>query len=80
MAVTCGTPGTGQLVFVRPDEEKPFFVDTKVANPHSLCFREDSKLLCVATTNKGSNGNGRRLNADGEYEGNSTPIELFTLG
>ena len=79
MAVTCGTPGTGQLVFVRSDEDKPFFTDTKVLNPHSLCFNPATNLLCLATTNRGSNGNGRRLNADGEYEGNSTPIDIFSI-
>ena len=79
MAVTCGTPGTGQLLFVAPDADEPFFRDTKVANPHSLHFCSTRGLLCLTTTNKGSNGNGRRLDANGEYASNSTPIEFFRL-
>ncbi|MCA9177114.1 MAG: hypothetical protein KDB14_21645 [Planctomycetales bacterium] len=79
MAVTCGTPGTGQLLFVAPDADEPFFRDTKVANPHSLHFCSTRGLLCLTTTNKGSNGNGRRLDANGEYACNSTPIEFFRL-
>lgn len=79
MAVTCGTPGTGQLLFFDPADESPMFTDSKTLNPHSLCFNPDTRLLCVTTTNRGSNGNGRRLNKDGEYEANSTPIELLTV-
>jgi hypothetical protein len=28
-------------------------------------------------TNRGSNGNGRRLGENGEYQGNNSPIHLF---
>lgn len=80
MAVTCGTPGTGQLLFFNTDDEEPFYVDSKVLNPHSLCFNQRTQLLCMTTTNRGSNGNGRRLNKEGEYEANTTPIELLSLG
>lgn len=79
MAVSCGTPGTGQIVFVGDEDDEPFFRETKVPNCHSISYHPESELLAVSATNKGSNGNGRRLNKEGEYEANSTPVELFQL-
>ncbi len=75
--VTSGTPGTGQLVLHRIGEEKPFFSNTKLPHCHSVSLHPFYSHLAVTTTNRGSNGNGRRLNKDGEYEGNNTPIHIF---
>ncbi|MEQ1828082.1 MAG: hypothetical protein ABL921_19125 [Pirellula sp.] len=80
MAVTCGTPGAGKIVFHRPGDEKPFFETTKFPNCQSLSYHSQSNLMAVVTTNRNSNGNGRRLNKEGEYEGNNSPIQLFKLG
>ncbi|HUG71097.1 MAG TPA: hypothetical protein VMM76_25330 [Pirellulaceae bacterium] len=77
MAVTSGTPGQGQVIFQRPDDEKPFFTSTKLSNCHSLHMHEATGRLAIVATNRGSNGNGRRLGKDGEYEGNNSPIHLF---
>ncbi|QDU31208.1 WD domain, G-beta repeat [Anatilimnocola aggregata] len=77
--VTYGTPGKGQLLYVRPDEKTPFFTEKKLANPHSLSWHPDGKRFAVAATNTGSNGNGRRLGKDGEYLGNKSPIHLFAI-
>lgn len=77
MAVTSGTPGQGQVVFQRPDDEKPFFTTSKLSNCHSVDLHQPSGRLAVVATNRGSNGNGRRLGKDGEYEGNNSPIHLF---
>ncbi|MBP86352.1 MAG: hypothetical protein CMJ64_06515 [Planctomycetaceae bacterium] len=79
MAVTSGTPGQGQIIFQRPEDDSPFFSHTKIPNCHSLSFHEASGRFAVASTNRGSNGNGRRLSKDGEYEGNNSPIHLFQL-
>lgn len=79
MAVTSGTPGQGQVIFQRPDDEKPFFVTTKLSNCHSVHLHEATGRIAVVATNRGSNGNGRRLGDDGEYEGNNSPIHLFQL-
>lgn len=79
MAVTSGTPGQGQIIFHRPADEAPFFSHTKIPNCHSLSLHAPSGRLAVAATNRGSNGNGRRLNKDGEYAGNNSPIHLFQL-
>ncbi|MCA9228100.1 MAG: hypothetical protein KDA47_20905 [Planctomycetales bacterium] len=80
IGVTSGTPGTGKLVMRRPGDEKPFFETTKMANCHSLSYHADTNRLAIVATNKGSNGNGRRLNKDGEYEGNNSPIHLLKMG
>ena len=80
MGVTCGTPGTGKIVFHRLGDEKPFFETTKYPNCQSLSYHSASKRLAVMTTNRNSNGNGRRLNKSGEYEGNNSPVHLFRVG
>lgn len=79
MCVTSGTPGQGQIAFQRPGEEKPFFLNTKIPNCHSISLHQPTGRFAVASTNRGSNGNGRRLNKDGEYDGNNSPIHLFQL-
>ena len=87
MAVTSGTPGNGKLFFFKPGEgdtvtdstAKPFYENTKVINPHSISLHPDGRQFVVTSTNKGSNGNGRRLNKDGEYEGNTSPVHVFEL-
>lgn len=77
MAVTSGTPGQGQVLFQRPDDEKPFFSTTKISNCHSIHWHEPTGRFAVVATNRGSNGNGRRLGEDGAYAGNNSPIHLF---
>ena len=79
MAVTSGTPGDGQFLFIRPDDDKPFFTNTKLANCHALAVHPDGRRLAVAATNTGSNGNGRQLTKDGEYPGNFSPIAVMEL-
>jgi WD40 repeat protein len=79
MAVTSGTPGDGQFLFARPDDDKPFFTNTKLANCHALAVHPDGRRLAVAATNTGSNGNGRQLGKDGEYPGNFSPISVMAF-
>ncbi|MCA9119313.1 MAG: hypothetical protein H6822_06260 [Planctomycetaceae bacterium] len=79
MAVTSGTPGQGQIVFQRPNDEKPFFASSKLSNCHSIHLHEPTGRIAVVATNRGSNGNGRRLADDGEYKGNNSPIHLFQM-
>jgi WD40 repeat protein len=76
--VTYGTPGAGQLLYVLPGEEKPFFTK-KMSNLHSLSWHPDGQRLAVVSTNTGSNGNGRPLDKDGNYLGNKSPIHLFAV-
>ena len=35
-------------------------------------------MIAVTTTVRGSNGNGRKVDADGNYIGNTSPIQLLT--
>lgn len=78
IAVTSGNPGVGKLAMIRPGEEKPFFLHTKILNCHSLAMHPDGKRFVVSGTNRGSNGNGRRLK-DGEYLGNNSPLHVFEI-
>lgn len=78
MAVTSGNPGQGKLLFQQADQTEPFHVTTHMANCHSLSLHPDGRRLAIAATNRGSNGNGRRLK-DGQYPGNFSPIHLFDL-
>ena len=41
--------------------------------------RKDRRTLAVAATNTGSNGNGKRLDKDGNYVGNHSPVHVFAL-
>ena len=79
MMATSGTPGTGMLAFRRIDEEKPFFVNSKLLNCHSLAAHPDGKRLVVATINARNQGNGVVLDKDGKYMGNRSPLHLFEI-
>lgn len=79
LAVTNGTPGKGKLVCLRPDQDEPIFQYTKVINCQSLSLRPDRKHLAVVATNNGSNGNGRRVDKEGNYIGNQSPIHIFSF-
>jgi WD40 repeat protein len=76
--VTYGMPGAGQLLYVLPGEEQPFFTK-KMSNLHSLSWHPEGQRLAVVATNPGSNGNGRPLDKDGNYLGNESPIHLFAV-
>jgi WD40 repeat protein len=76
--ITFGTPGQGQLLYLKPGEEKPLFTK-KLTNPHSLAWHPDGKRVAIAATNSGSNGNGRLTDKNGNYRGNSSPIHLFSI-
>jgi WD40 repeat protein len=76
--VTYGTPGAGQLLYVLPGDDKPFFTK-KMSNLHSISWHPDGKRLAVVSTNPGSNGNGRPLDKEGNYRGNKSPIHLFAV-
>lgn len=79
MLTISGNPGTGKLVYHRLEDEKPFFETTRVPNAHSLSLHPYGGRLAVVTTNSGSNGNGRRVDKDGNYIGNHSPIVLLDM-
>lgn len=77
MVATSGNPGAGKLHFQRLEDEKPFFTSSGFSNCHAISLHADGERLAVTMTSKGSNGNGRPLDKDGNYLGNSSPIHLF---
>ena len=77
IVVTSGNPGTGKLLLIEPPAEKPFFLEAKYGNCHSVTLTDDGRRFAVLTTSKGSNGNGRRLDKDGHYAGNTSPIRVL---
>ncbi|MEC7566039.1 MAG: hypothetical protein VX738_10185 [Planctomycetota bacterium] len=77
IAVTSGNPGTGQLLFIDLDQAEPTYKNNTLANCHAVSVHPNGRTLAVTATSKGSNGNGRRLDKDGNYLGNSSPIYLF---
>ncbi len=79
MFVTNGTPGRGKLMLQLPEAEAPFFESKGMTNCHSVSYHADSRKLAVAATNRGSNGNGRKVDKDGNYVCNTSPIHLFSL-
>ena len=80
IAVTSGQPGSGKLVLLRPEEKEPSYTLTAgLANCHSVALHPDKRRFVVTSTNGGSNGNGRRLTADGDYPGNTSPLHLFEI-
>jgi WD40 repeat protein len=78
MITTCGGPGGGKLIYRRPDDAAALF-ETSLPNCHSLSLHPTGRRLAIATTNAGSNGNGRTLNDKGEYPDNFSPIHVFDL-
>ncbi len=78
LATISGNPGAGKVVAIQLDQTQPLFETTKYPNCHSLAWREAESRLFVSATNGGSNGNGRPVNAQGEYLGNHSPIYLLT--
>ncbi|MGB0582921.1 MAG: hypothetical protein ACPGVU_24830, partial [Limisphaerales bacterium] len=77
MGTASGTPGSGLLFFLRPEEDKPFYTHTKVSNLHSVTMHTDGRRFAFTGTNRRSNGNGRRLDKDGKYPANNSPIHVF---
>ena len=79
MIATSGSPGTGKLFYQRLEDDKPFFTSTKMPNCHSVSLHPNGFRIAATATNRGSNGNGRRLNKAGEYMGNTSPIHILDM-
>jgi len=79
MAVTSGDPGNGRLLRFRPEEKEPFDADTQLPNCQAIALHPDARRFVIASTNRDSNGNGRRTDKDGAYPTNTSPMNLFEL-
>tara|TARA_R110002096_G_scaffold238581_19_gene430221 strand:+ start:2510 stop:3622 length:1113 start_codon:yes stop_codon:yes gene_type:complete len=79
-AVTSGQPGGGNLILRYPHEDEPRLMHAKgTVNCHSLAVSGDGQRIAVSATNTGSNGNGKRLDKEGNYVGNYSPIHVFEI-
>jgi WD40 repeat protein len=79
MAVSSGTPGSGQLFLLDPAEKEAFHENKKMANCHALALHPDGKHFVVTSTNRDSNGNGKSLTKEGAYKTNTSPLHLFEV-
>jgi WD40 repeat protein len=79
IAVTSGQPGSGKIIFLRPQEKEPFFTHSDIPNLHAVALHPDGCRFVVTSTNRESNGNGRQLTKDGQYPANSSPLHLFEI-
>jgi len=79
IGVSSGQPGQGKMFFHQPGAPAPFFLTPKMANCHGLAIHPDGHRLVVSATNASSAGNGRLLNKDKEYPGNSSPLFIWDL-
>ena len=51
---------------------------SNLSNCHAIDVHPDGKTIAITTTVRGSNGNGRKVDADGNYIGNTSPIQLLS--
>ena len=77
IAVSSGTPGTGKLQFIDFEVEEPLWMVSNLSNCHAIDVHPDGKTIAVTTTVRGSNGNGRKVDAEGNYIGNTSPIQIL---
>lgn len=79
IVTTSGNPGTGKLHFLESGADKPVFTEASLSNCHAVSLSPREGFLAVTATNPNSNGNGRKLDENGNYVGNKTLIRLLQL-
>ena len=79
LCATSGVTANGKTLMVRPGEDKPFYEHTKIVNIHAVALHPDHRRFILTSTNRTSNGNGRRLDKEGNYVGNHSPVHVFEL-
>lgn len=77
LGVCSGQPGQGSFFLQRAGEEKPFFTQT-LPNCHSVALAAGGKL-CAVISNAGTFGQGKSMAREGNYPGNTSPINVFEL-
>ena len=78
IGATSGQPGKGKLFFLRPGEQQPALIMTKLANCHSIGVHPDGKRLAVVS-NAGIFGQALSKAREGDYPGNWSPINIMDL-
>jgi hypothetical protein len=78
LVTTSGNPGQGKFLCWRTDDDQPLF-ETKLSNCHAVRRHPSGKWLALLTTNANSNGNGKVVDQNGQYRGNSSPLVVLTF-
>ncbi|HQZ65899.1 MAG TPA: hypothetical protein PLY87_12510 [Planctomycetaceae bacterium] len=79
IGVCSGQPGRGKYFLHRSGEEQPFFTNNKpLQNCHSLALHPNGARLAVIS-NVGTFGQQKSMAREGNYPGNTSPINLFDL-
>lgn len=79
IGVCSGQPGRGKYFLHRAGEEQPFFTNNKpLRNCHSLALHPNGARFAVIS-NDGTYGQKKSLAREGDYPGNTSPINLFDL-
>lgn len=78
LVTTSGNPGQGKFLCWRIEDEQPLS-ETKLSNCHAVRPHPSGKWLALLTTNANSNGNGKVVGKDGQYQGNSSPLVVMTF-
>ncbi len=78
MGVVSGQPGKGKFFLLRAGESQPFFSTTTLANCHSISAHPNGRRL-AAISNAGTFGQARSRAREGDYPGNTSPINLWDL-
>lgn len=78
VATASGQPGQGKVFFLKPGEEKPYFIAPK-PNVHSVAIHPGGTRIAASMTNANSAGNGRVKGKGGDYPANFSPIQFWRL-
>ncbi len=78
MGVVSGQPGKGKFFLLRTGEPQPFFSATTLANCHSITAHPNGRRLAVIS-NAGTFGQSLSRAREGDYPGNTSPINLWDL-
>ena len=78
LVTTSGNPGQGKFLCWRVEDEQPLS-ETKLSNCHAVRQHPSGKWFALLTTNANSNGNGKVVDKDGQYRGNSSPLVVMTF-
>ncbi len=79
IGVTSGNPGTGKIIRFKPEDKDAFDSATPLANCQAVAIHPDGQRFIVVSTNRDSAGNGKRVEKDGSYAQNTSPVNLFDL-
>jgi WD40 repeat protein len=79
LAVACGgSPGRGALWLWKPGERSPAYVNKELPHCRSVSLHNDGLRIALTQVAR-ADGNGRKLDAKGEYPGNTSSVRIYEL-